>query len=137
MNINSVPDEARMGVDVRIVPGITDTEILAELAEIGGTDVAFSRMGYSPAVWSDPSDPWIVSVFDIMREITGTSTEPAIASYFTDAAALTVAYGHPPTLILGPGEPEMAHQTDEFCYVRRIEEAKAAFTEIARAWCGV
>ena len=137
MNINSVPDEARMGVDIRMVPGITDADVLAQLAQIGGTDVTFSRMGYSPAVWTDPSDPWIVEVSALMRELVGVSTEPAIASYFTDAAALTQAYGHPPTLILGPGEPEMAHQTDEFCYVRRIEEATTAFTEIARRWCGI
>jgi succinyl-diaminopimelate desuccinylase len=137
MNINSVPDEARIGVDIRMVPGITDEEVLERLAEIGGADVSFTRMGYSPAVWSEPSDPWIASVMELMREIAGTSMEPAIATYFTDAAALTKAYGHPPTLILGPGEPELAHQTDEFCYIRRIEEAKAAFTEIAKRWCGV
>jgi succinyl-diaminopimelate desuccinylase len=137
MNINSVPDEARIGVDVRIVPGITDTDVLAQLAEIGGEDMAFTKMGYSPAVWSEPSDPWIASVFALMRDLAGAPTEPAIASYFTDAAALTKAYGYPPTLVLGPGEPEMAHQTDEFCYVGRIEEATAAFTEIARAWCGI
>jgi succinyl-diaminopimelate desuccinylase len=137
MNINSVPDEARIGVDIRMVPGITDTEVMAELAKIGGDEVTFRAAGYSPAVWSEPSDPWIAGVFSLMRDLTGVSTEPAIASYFTDAAALTMAYGHPPTLILGPGEPEMAHQTDEFCTIRRIEEAKAAFTEIARSWCGV
>ena len=31
----------------------------------------------------------------------------------------------------------MAHQTDEFCFIRRIEEARAAFTEIAQRWCRV
>jgi len=137
MNINSVPDEARFGVDIRMVPGITEPEVMARLAEIGGAETSFTRMGYSAPVWSEPSDPWIAGVFALMSELAGAPTEPAIASYFTDAAALTEAYGHPPTLILGPGEPDMAHQTDEFCSIRRIEEAKFAFTEIAKAWCGV
>ncbi len=137
ININSVPDEARIGVDVRLVPGITQTEVLARLQEIGGKDVSFRLGSHSPAVWSEPSDPWIASVFGLMQEIAGASTEPAIATYFTDAATLTKAYGYPPTLILGPGEPDLAHQTDEFCYTQRIEEAKAAFTEIARRWCGI
>ena len=137
MNVNSVPDEARFGIDIRMVPGITVDEVMARLAEIGGTDATFTRRSHYPAVWSDPSDPWIAGVFALMREIAGAPTEPAIATYFTDAAALTKAYGHPPTLILGPGEASMAHQTDEFCYVSRIEEAQVAFTQIAREWCGI
>jgi succinyl-diaminopimelate desuccinylase len=136
LNINSVPDEARIGVDVRMVPGITEAEVLARLQEIGEDEVSFTLRSTSPAVWSEPSDPWIASVFSLMQDIAGAPTEPAIATYFTDAAALTKAYGYPPTLILGPGEPDLAHQTDEFCFIRRIEEAKAAFTEIARRWCG-
>lgn len=137
MNINSIPDEAKFGIDIRMVPGLTETEVMAALAEIGGQDVSFSLLGHSAPVYTDPSDPWIMEVGEVMAEITGVRHAPGIASYFTDAAALTKAYGHPPTVILGPGEPELAHQTDEFCYVRRIEEATVAFTEIARRWCGV
>ncbi|WP_245296954.1 MULTISPECIES: M20 family metallopeptidase [Rhodomicrobium] len=137
MNINSIPDEAKFGLDIRMVPGLTDTEVLAQLAEIGGKDVAFTRQGYSEPVFTEPSDPWIASVHEVMAEITGERHAPGIATYFTDAAALTKAYGNPPTIILGPGEAEMAHQTDEFCYIRRIEEATAGFTEIAKRWCGV
>jgi succinyl-diaminopimelate desuccinylase len=137
MNINSIPDEARFGLDIRMVPGLTDTDVLEQLAEIGGGEVSFTRMGYSPPVYSDPSGEWIAEVHEIMAEITGERHEPAIATYFTDAEALTRAYGHPPTVILGPGEPDLAHQTDEFCFIRRIEEAHVAFREIARRWCGV
>jgi succinyl-diaminopimelate desuccinylase len=137
LNVNSVPDEARFGVDIRMVPGITAAEVMARLAEIGGTDASFTLRNHAPVVWSEPSDPWIAGVFQLMREIAGASTEPAIATYFTDAAALTKAYGYPPTLILGPGDPAMAHQTDEYCHIHRIEEARAAFTQIARDWCGV
>ena len=42
---------------------------------------------------------------------------------------------NPPTIILGPGEPEMAHKTDEFCYLPKIELAVEAYTAIARCWC--
>jgi acetylornithine deacetylase/succinyl-diaminopimelate desuccinylase-like protein len=31
----------------------------------------------------------------------------------------------------------MAHQTDEFCEIRRVEESVAAYEEIASRWCGV
>ena len=41
------------------------------------------------------------------------------------------------TIILGPGEPTMAHKTDEFCYISKIEEASEAYLEIGRKWCGL
>jgi succinyl-diaminopimelate desuccinylase len=136
MNINSVPDEARFGLDIRLVPGITEADVMARLGEIAGNDASFTRISHAASVWTEPSHPWVQGVFSLMERIAGTSTEPAIATYFTDAATLTQAYGHPPTLILGPGEAGMAHQTDEYCYVSRIEEAQAAFTQIAQDWCG-
>ena len=137
MNVNSIPDEATFGLDIRLVPGLTDTDVLVRLGEIGGTDAAFTKFTSYPPVYTEPSDPWIAEVHAVMADITGERHAPAIASYFTDAEALVRGYGHPPAIILGPGEPDMAHQTDEFCLVRRIEEARAGFTEIARRWCGV
>ena len=47
----------------------------------------------------------------------------------------TPAYGNPPTVILGPGEPDMAHKTDEYCLVSKIEAAADVYTEIAKRWC--
>jgi succinyl-diaminopimelate desuccinylase len=38
-------------------------------------------------------------------------------------------------VILGPGEPEMAHQTDEYCQVDRIHEATALFGDLITDWC--
>ena len=55
-------------------------------------------------------------------------------SYLTDASALGPALGHPPTLILGPGEASQAHQTDEYCLVRNIRQAAEIYFEIGRAW---
>jgi succinyl-diaminopimelate desuccinylase len=137
INVNSVPDEAKFGLDIRMVPGLTDSDAMAALTETAGADVLFTQLGYSPAVYTDPADEWIGQVREIAARINGETHEPAIASYFTDAAALTKAYGRPPAVILGPGEPEMAHQTDEYCLVQRLEEGRAIITEIARRWCGV
>ena len=51
-----------------------------------------------------------------------------------DASALAPAYGGVPTVILGPGEAAMAHQTDAYCVVDRIGKVVEAYTEIARHW---
>ena len=137
MNINSVPDEAKFGVDIRMVPGLTEDEVMATLGNLGDGEVRFEKIESAPSVFTEPADPWIAEIREIAAQVTGERHEPGIANYFTDAAALTEAYGYPPTMILGPGEPQMAHQTDEYCTVRRIEEARAIFLEVIRRWCGV
>jgi succinyl-diaminopimelate desuccinylase len=56
------------------------------------------------------------------------------APYFTDASMLTPAFGGVPTVILGPGELALAHQTDEWCLVSRVEAAAEIYRELARRW---
>jgi succinyl-diaminopimelate desuccinylase len=58
-------------------------------------------------------------------------------AFFTDGAALTQAYPGAPIVILGPGEPQLAHQTNEYCFLNRIEEAVEAYRQIARRWYGI
>ena len=48
-----------------------------------------------------------------------------------------ITAGGPPAVILGPGEPKLAHQTDEWCSMARIEQSVDAFATIMRRWCGV
>jgi len=45
------------------------------------------------------------------------------------------ACGDPPMIILGPGDMSVAHQTDEYCDVTKIEEAAQMFEAITRRWC--
>jgi succinyl-diaminopimelate desuccinylase len=135
LNINSVPDEARFGIDVRLVPGLDRDCLLERFTQAAGGEVTFEIMGTSDVVWTDPADPWIAGVAAIVQSVTGSAPAIGGASYFTDAAVLKPGMGNPPAVILGPGDPAMAHQTDEFCSVGRIEEAEAIYTEIIARWC--
>ena len=47
---------------------------------------------------------------------------------------LKFAIGDPPKVIVGPGQPEMAHQTDEFCYVEKISAATKIFEDLIVDW---
>ena len=62
--------------------------------------------------------------------------EARTAPYMTDAANLRKVYGAAPTLVLGPGEAAMAHQTDEYCNMERIRQSVAIYEAIIRDWCG-
>ncbi|MGA7025716.1 MAG: M20/M25/M40 family metallo-hydrolase [Pseudolabrys sp.] len=71
------------------------------------------------------------------HDVAGFDSDPAGAPYFTDASVLTPAIGSPPTAIIGPGELALAHQTDEYCLVSRIEQATEIYSRMIRNWCGV
>jgi len=137
LNINSVPDLARIGVDIRTVPGQDHAALLARLRAHVGSDVELETILDVVGVHTEPTDAWVADVFDVMTPILGEAPQARGASYFTDAAALRPAYGDPPTVILGPGEPQMAHQTDEYCNAERIREAVGAYETIIRRWCEI
>lgn len=136
LNINSVPDEAVIGLDIRTVPTQTHAHIREQLAHALGPEVELHTLLDVQSVYTEPQNEWVQSVFDVMQTYLGTRPEPRSATYFTDAAALKPALGNPPTVILGPGEPQMAHQTDEYCRTQRIEQSTDAFIEIIRRWTG-
>ena len=135
LNINSVPDLARIGIDIRTVPGQDHAALLDRLSAHLGSDVELETLLDVGGVHTDARDAWVADVFDVMAPILGEAPVACGVSYFTDAAALRPAYGNPPTVILGPGEPQMAHQTDEYCNAGRIREAVDAYAEIIRRWC--
>lgn len=135
INVNSVPDRAEIGLDIRTVPGQTHARVRDALGSFLGPEVAMDAIVDVEAVWTDPQDAWMRRVFAIMAPLLG--EEPVVkgAPYFTDASALTPAMGGLPTVILGPGEAAMAHQTDEYCLVSRIDQAVEAYRRIIDDWC--
>jgi len=137
ININSVPDRAEFTIDMRTIPEQDHGKIREQISSYLGDEVELETVVDVGGVWTQPDNDWMQQVFHIVSDQTGWSPSVKTATYFTDASALTPAYGNPPTVILGPGEAAMAHQTDEYCYVERIDEAVEIYTEITRRWCGI
>ena len=135
LNINSVPDAADMTIDIRSVAGQDHKQIWGCLCSRMGPGIGLQTLLDVGSVYTAPEDPWMQSVIARCQTHFDTPLQPKTVSYFTDAAALRGPLGQPPTVILGPGEPQMAHQTDEFCYVARIGEAEQLFRHIILDWC--
>jgi succinyl-diaminopimelate desuccinylase len=133
-NVNSVPDHAEVGIDIRTVPGQSNDAIGQEVARVLGEGAEVSRIVDVGAVASNPQNEWVSDVFDLYERVSGTRIDPKGAPFFTDASVFVPAMGGIPALILGPGETAMAHKTDEYCHVSKIEAAVPLYTEIARRW---
>jgi len=134
MNLNSVPDRAEIGIDIRTIPGMDHGTLRESLAQYMGEGAELNVMVDLDGVWTEPATPWVAAAAARASAVSGQPPAPATAPYFTDASVLTPAYGGIPTLILGPGEPAMAHQTDEYCVVDRLTEAETIFRALIEDW---
>jgi succinyl-diaminopimelate desuccinylase len=135
LNINSVPDRAVIGIDIRTIPGQSHVRLREQLGSYLGPEVTLNPRLDAESVWTDPENEWIREVFRSAQDVVGFDGEKASAPYFTDASVLTPKLGAPPTVILGPGELALAHQTDEYCLVSNIEQATELYARLVRNWC--
>lgn len=129
-NVNSVPDAAEITIDLRSVAGMDHTPLRRRIGRTLGPQIELQTLLDVPPVCTDADDPWLRRAAGLVAALTGEAAPPVTATYFTDAAALRPALGMPPTLILGPGDPGQAHQTDEHVPLARLHEAEAIYTAL-------
>jgi succinyl-diaminopimelate desuccinylase len=134
LNINSVPDLAEIGLDIRTIPAQRHPDVEAQLSSYLGQDIEVSILDEAVPVWTAPDVTWVGRVFDLTEQVSGRKPEIAAAPYFTDASALTPALGGLPTVILGPGPTAQAHQTDEWCEISAIAEAAEICRRLIDDW---
>ena len=135
--VNMVPDAAIIGVDIRTLPGMDHQALLARIGKLLEEEAKLDVFSDMPAVWTSPEGEWVQGVFEICKRHLGAQPEPRTAAYNTDAGNLLKVYRGAPTVVLGPGEPQLAHQTDEYCSMERIRQAVALYEEVIRRWCGI
>lgn len=129
-NLNSVPDHAGFTIDARTTPKVDHPELLRRLEMELGEEIEIAKLVDLPAVSNDDHDPFIQMVYSICGIQKNDEGFPKSLPYLTDGSVLQSAYNGAPTIILGPGQPEMAHQTDEFCYIENLERAVQIYTNI-------
>jgi succinyl-diaminopimelate desuccinylase len=132
--INMVPDHAQFQIDLRTVPGVDHGELFDRVAQTVGADISLKRLIDLPGFLTLAEDSWVAGVLALLEQMQGQPPLPGYVNYFTDASVLLPAMGNPPAVILGPGLPGQAHQTDEFCQADKITEAAGLYLAIGRQW---
>ena len=132
LNLNSVPDSAEFTIDVRSTTRLQNALAYKILEKTLGSDVDLNKMVDLNAISTSEDLPLVKLATKICGvDYNGEGAKKA-APYLTDAAVLVPWLNNVPTLILGPGEPSMAHQTDEFCYVHKLGEAVDIYKKIIK-----
>jgi succinyl-diaminopimelate desuccinylase len=138
LNTNSVPDEARITLDTRTVPGIDHGHLCKSLeALLAPRGARVRKIVDTPSLYTEPANEWVQQVFEACAPFLDARPTPKTITFSTDGADLKRGYGGPPAVILGPGEPKLAHQTDEWCSVNRIEQSVDLFRTLMQRWCAV
>ena len=130
LNLNSVPDKTEFTIDIRSTSKLNNNLALEILQNVLGTEVFLEELVNLNAISSNENNPFIKAVYSICKEHLEFDSSKKSIAYLTDAAVLKPCLGDIPTIILGPGEPSMAHQTDEFCYVDKLKQSVELYKKI-------
>jgi succinyl-diaminopimelate desuccinylase len=134
MNINSVPDHAEFTIDIRTTTSVDHDKIVERLSDELGKDIVFEKLVDLHPVYTPENEPFVQLVYKICKSEGVIEPLPLALPFVTDGSVLQKYYNQAPTIILGPGQPEMAHQTDEFCYISKIEQAVNIYNNIILNW---
>ena len=130
LNINSVPDHAEFTLDIRSTTMISHQSVLQKLHQELGEDLAIETLVDLGPVSTPESDPLVQLVCEICGLDLQSENWSRALPYLTDGSVLQPYYGGVPTIILGPGEPEMAHKTDEYCFIENIIQSVSIYKNI-------
>jgi succinyl-diaminopimelate desuccinylase len=133
-SLNSVPDFADFTVDIRSTAKLDHKEILERLSHDLGDEIVIEKLVDLMPVSTSETSPFVKTVYSVCGIDPDNGVLRKSLPYMTDGAVLQQLYGGIPTVILGPGFPEMAHQTDEFCYTSKIYEAVMIYKDIIKNW---
>ena len=141
--INIVPDRCELAIDIRSVPGLDHTAVLADLKQLLDERVPTEIAANSvmtvildrPAVSTDADDPVIRAAQAAVQTASSMRPDLVAMTYCTDASVI-VPPTRLPTVIIGPGDAEQAHQTDEWVSLSQVREAVAVYEQLALAYFG-
>ncbi|MFH0756964.1 MAG: M20 family metallopeptidase [Bacteroidota bacterium] len=134
MNLNSVPDHAEFSIDVRSTTMIEHDQILEMLIQELGEEAMLETLFDLNPVSTQEEDPFVQLVYDVCKIDRQDDTWPRALPYTTDGSVLQRFYGGVPTIILGLGEPGMAHKTDEYCSIKKLNQAVSIYKNIILIW---
>jgi succinyl-diaminopimelate desuccinylase len=133
MNLNSVPDHAEFSIDIRSTSKSDHNKILSKLKDEIGDTTSIETLVNLGSVSTDEKSPFIQLVYNVCGVNREDKQYPKALPYLTEASVLQRIF-KAPTVILGPGQPEMAHQTDEYCYTSKLEQALNLYKDIIINW---
>ncbi|MFV2038977.1 MAG: M20/M25/M40 family metallo-hydrolase, partial [Acidimicrobiales bacterium] len=138
--LNVIPADAAMAVDIRTTPAVDHPRLLAEIGDLlaestAGTGVLLELTVIDDRPSTDtPTDSPVVRALALAHEhVTG---QPAVYGGVPGTTDGTILWrdGGLDSVVYGPGGKWIAHQIDEFVEVSEIIQATGVFAHAAHAF---
>jgi acetylornithine deacetylase len=137
-SVNTVPDQCRIEVDRRLIPGedpaAVPAQLTAYLRERAGIDFPFTCTPFAPmpALGPQGSEELVARLGAAIDAVAGPHRVTTVP-YGTDAS--TIAAAGTPAVVFGPGDIAQAHTCDEWVSLDEIEQASEILYRLASgAW---
>ena len=128
--VNQTPDHAECAIDIRFLPGMDESMMLAALQTFAGDDITFETIDLKPVIEIAADHPLVALCEKACRDQLGTITVPGGVFYYSDAVIFTPALNIP-RVILGPGELGMSGSRDEYVEIGKLVKSAEIFQQIA------
>lgn len=135
LNINSVPDAVTFTIDFRSLPSNRHDALRDNVRQVVGNAAEIVTVADLPGFSTAADHAAVAPVIASYERLFARTPVPRGAPYFTDASALTPAFDDVPTVVIGPGDMDQAHQTDEHCSVSRLEESFEIYRDLIGRMC--
>ena len=139
--LNVIPAQCVITIDRRVLPHETEAEVLGEIVAVvnqalpaaSGAQAAIRTVRFVPPSSTDPDAAIVRAAEEAAARVLG---RPAPAQGFTATCDMTylVNQGKIPTVILGPGSIEVAHQANEYVPVDQLALAVEVYLGTLDAW---
>ena len=123
---NMIPPHAELEMDIRTVPGISHSDILAHVKtsaenlkeRFPGIGMDISVTNDRPAVETEEDNACVRRILKLAGEM-GMDPTPRGTYFYTDASQLIPGFPAP-FVIAGPGDDKLAHCTDEYIEISSV-----------------
>ncbi|WP_223589941.1 M20 family metallopeptidase [Neobacillus bataviensis] len=139
---NVVPDQCKMTLDIRTVPGQNNERILIDIENLIKTVAAKSEATYELTVINSmesvgtlESDDFVQLAIATGKNHLDLDLKPLGVNYYTDASVYC-PHLQVPAIIFGPGKPTLAHQPNEYVEIDKFIESIRYFMALAIDYLG-
>jgi len=139
--LNVIPGRCRISIDRRVLPTETEAEATREIGEVvrralpaaSGAQAAIRTVRFVPPARTEPGAPIVRAAERAASAILGRRIRAAGFSATCDMTYLVNGAGIP-TIILGPGGLDVAHQVNEHVALDEVARAVEVYLATIQAW---
>ncbi|HSB71221.1 MAG TPA: M20 family metallopeptidase [Candidatus Methylomirabilis sp.] len=139
--LNVIPARCVISIDRRVLPTETDADATREIVEVvnralpaaSGASVEVRKVRFVPPSCTDPKADIVAAAERAVSAVLGRSVQ-AIGFSATCDMTYLVNDGGIPTVILGPGSIDVAHQANEHIAIDQMALAVQVYLRTIEAW---